>query len=87
MRQVQGQRGVFNHSHPAQNRYLLQTADEGELTLLFLYLHANVVIDRKDYEVGHDVEDSHTQQYLRIFEWNLLGHLHHAQDDGEVCAA
>lgn len=53
-------------------------AFELPLTLLLLYLRANIEIDGEDDDVGNNVEDAHSIEHLRVFERYLLRDLHHA---------
>lgn len=41
-------------------------------------------MDGQDEEIGQDVASAHHHQDLRILKGNLLGQLHHHQDDGEI---
>ena len=56
------------------------------LTSLLFDLHANVVVERKDEEVGDDIEDSNTHEYVGIIKWYSLRYLHHPEDDHQVGA-
>lgn len=56
-------------------------------TLLGVDLILSVQCHGKDENIGEDVASADEQQDLRILKGNLLGQLHHHQDDGEVGAA
>lgn len=58
----------------------------GSHTSLGFDLHADVVINSKDDQIGHHVEDANTGEDLRVIKWNSFRHLHHPKDDHQVGA-
>ena len=43
-------------------------------------------IDGDDNGIGQNVCAANQEESLLIFPWNLLGDLHHSEDDDQVCA-
>lgn len=56
-------------------------------TSFCLDLHADVVVDGEDDEIGDDVKNAHSHENLRVLEGYPLRHLHHSQDNHQVGAA
>lgn len=54
------------------------------LTFFLVDLLHRVQIDSCDDHIRKDVGSSDKVQHLRIFEWDLLGDLHHHKDDHKV---
>ena len=50
-------------------------------TFLCINLHVNIEIYCQDDHIRDDVERSNTHKDLGIFEWDLLGYLHHTKND------
>ena len=55
-------------------------------TFLFGDLRLYVEIDPSDDHVGHDIQNAHNKEYVRIVKRNLLGQLHHHDDDRQICS-
>lgn len=53
-------------------------------TLLLVDLQVGVQVDSQDEKIRQDIACAHQHQDLRVLKGNLLGQLHHHQDDGEV---
>jgi len=53
-------------------------------TLLLVDLGLRVQVQAQDENVGQDVESTDCHQDIGVFKGNLLGQLHHHQDDGQV---
>lgn len=56
----------------------------GRHTLLLVDLKLGVQVDSQDENIRQDIASAHQHQDLGILKGNLLGQLHHHQDDGEV---
>ena len=55
---------------------------------MYTFLRVNFVLEVQvnagDDDVGDDVQNADSQEYLRIVEWYLLGYLHHTKYDDQV---
>jgi hypothetical protein len=60
------------------------TARDHQHTLLGIDLGLSVQVETQDQDVGQDVQGTDTHQDLRILKGNLLGQLHHHEDDAKV---
>lgn len=59
----------------------------GRLTLLLVDLGPDVEVDAHDDQVAENVETAAGVEHIGVFEGDLLGHLHHTQDDDNVGTA
>lgn len=53
-------------------------------TVLLLDDYSAVHVQSEDDQIGEDVHPPDAVEPQRVFEGDLLGHLHHAQDHDEV---
>lgn len=58
--------------------------DFGPLTSLLLDLGTDVEVEGEDEKIGNNIEDSHSQEDLRIVKRDLFRYLHHPKHDNKV---
>ena len=56
-------------------------------TLLRSDPQIHIEIDSNNGKVGQDIASANAVQYIRIFEWYLLGRLHEKENDDQIGAA
>src|SRR3569833_1071851 len=59
--------------------------ERGGRTLLLVDQRLDIEIDADDDQVADDIDCADRGEHSRIVERYLLGHLHHAQDDDNIC--
>ena len=54
-------------------------------TLFLIDLRLGVQVDSQDDHIGQDIQAANQHQNIGVFKGNLLGELHHHQDNGQIC--